>query len=93
MSKTLKFVVTDILIGEQITIEYVDKEFKMSGIVINETRNTLQIKENKTGKIKTFPKNRINLIRKYKGSNIRIAGKQLKGRPEERIKLEPKKMW
>lgn len=55
------------------------------GIIMNETRNTIELKEN--GEIKTLPKKEITLsIVLPEGEEVKVEGRKLLARPEERIK-------
>ncbi|MFV2014060.1 MAG: ribonuclease P protein subunit [Candidatus Heimdallarchaeota archaeon] len=94
MNSKLELVVTEILIGEYITIYFIDnEEMKFSGTVINETKNTIHLKDKNNGKIRIIPKERIQIEKYYKNRKLKIKGSLFKGRSEERIKQEPKKLW
>jgi len=93
MNQRLELVVTERLIGEEITAFFIDNEqISFSGTVFNETKNTIHLHD-KQGKKKILPKERIQIIKYYKHRKLQIKGSLFKGRPEERIKQEPKKMW
>jgi RNase P/RNase MRP subunit p29 len=95
MKKKLKLelVVTEILIGEEITAIFTDNEsITFSGTVINETKNTIHLKLT-NGSIKVLPKERIYIEKYYKSQKLRIKGSLFKGLPETRIKQEPRKFW
>jgi len=92
MNERLDLVITDILIGQKIIIH--QKNNKITGMVINETRNTLILETDPDKKIKIYPKNNNNKIERiYKKKKLLIDGSLLKGRPEERLKNEPRKKW
>lgn len=94
MTSHLDLVVTEILIGQVITIHLLAEKRSVTGLVLNETRNTLVLRDQKDNKEKTFPKTGNILVERfYKGKTIQIAGLLLKGRPEERLKAEPHKKW
>jgi len=94
MNSKLELVVTEILIGQDITIYFIDnEEMKISGKVINETKNTIHLKDKNNERIRIIPKERIQIERYYKNQKLIIKGSLFKGRPEERIKQEPKKLW
>ena len=94
MASHLDLVVTEILIGQTITIQLLAEKRSVTGLVVNETRNTLVLMDQKDNKEKIFPKTENILVeRVYKGKTIQIAGLLLKGRPEERLKAEPHKKW
>ena len=89
----LENVVTDILIGEEIKVVFVDNEaIRFSGTVINETKNTIHLRDG-SQKTRILPKERIIIEKDYKGKKLRIKGSLFKGLPEARIKQEPRKMW
>jgi len=59
--------------------------YKCAGILVDETRNTVKIKTD--AGIKTFPKDSISIEATLPGGEVvRIDGKLLVSRPEERIK-------
>jgi RNase P/RNase MRP subunit p29 len=94
MSNRLDLVITELLIGQTITILLLKENLSVTGSVLNETRNTLIVKDQKDNKIKKFPKSDNMLLeRMYKNNLIQIKGSLLKGRPEERLKAEPHKKW
>jgi ribonuclease P protein subunit POP4 len=79
-----------ILRGELIglTIWVIDSEnasnIGIKGTIINETKHMLMIKTK--GEVKKIIKKQNTLIFKIAKENIKINGKKLVGRPEERIK-------
>lgn len=94
MSNHLDLVVTELLIGQIITIRLVKEQRSITGLVLNETRNTLILLDQLDNNRKIIPKTGNALIERfYKGKIIQISGLLLKGRPEERIKAEPHKKW
>jgi len=94
MASHFDLVVTEILIGQVITVQLLAENHSVTGLVLNETRNTLVLKDQLDGKVKMFPKTGNILVeRSYKGKKIQITGLLLKGRPEERLKSEPHKKW
>lgn len=55
------------------------------GVIMDETRNTLTIKEGKS--LKVIPKNEVTLsISTPKGEDVKVKGRKLEARPENRIK-------
>lgn len=94
MSSHLDLVVTEILIGQIITVHLLAEKRSVRGLVLNETRNTLVLRDQTDNKEKIFPKTGNILVERfYKGKTIQITGLLLKGRPEERLKAEPHKKW
>ena len=94
MSDHLELVLTELLIGQTITIHQLKEQRSVTGLVVNETRNTLIIKDQQDNKEKIYPKTKNILVERfYKGKIIQINGSLLKGRPEERLKAEPHKKW
>ncbi len=94
MPKHLDLVVTELLIGQTITVRFLKEQLSLTGLVLNETRNTLVLLDQRDHNKKIIPKTGNILIERfYKGKIIQIAGLLLKGRPEERIKAEPHKKW
>ena len=76
------------LIGK--SIEIIDSKNKanigLKGIIIDETRNTLQIKT-KEGKKKMLIKEDITFVMKINNEEFMIKGDEIRVAPEERIKL------
>ena len=74
------------LIG--LKMEVIDSKNKnligLKGIIIDETRNTLTIKDN--DKIKTLLKEQVTLKIYAEDHEIKINGELLVGRPEDRLK-------
>jgi ribonuclease P protein subunit POP4 len=64
---------------------------KLSGIIVNETKNTFVIYRNRKEKI--LSKNESNLIFNLDGNLVEINGKTLIGRPEDRVKKKSKRNW
>ena len=94
MSEHLALVGTELLIGQTITIHMLKQQFSVTGLVVNETRNTLVLLDQRDAKRKILPKNdNIIVERTYRGKIVQITGSLLKGRPEERLKAEPHKKW
>ena len=58
----------------------------LKGKVVKETKNTLII-EDKKGREKILPKKEVQLEFFVGGKKIKVEGKELIGKPEERIKL------
>ena len=87
----LRQVVRGELVGKTIKITY-SKNKSLTGIkgkVIDETQHTLVL-EDKEKKRKRVLKNSITFETKHRGEKITITGKQVIGRPEERVKLKVK---
>lgn len=94
MNKNYDKVVTELLIGQTITVQFLKEHLSITGLVLNETRNTLVLQDQRDTKRKIIPKtSNIVVERFYRGKKIQIAGLLLKGRPEERLKAEPHKKW
>ena len=76
MTDYLDLVVTELLIGQTITIHLQKEQLSVTGLVLNETRNTLVLKDQKDNKRKTFAKS-ANIIveRTYKGKRLQIDGR------------------
>lgn len=65
---------------------------KISGVVVDETRNTFVILQGR--KRKTVVKNQVFLCFTLPdGSVVQIDGKVLVGRPEERLKRRIRRFW
>lgn len=89
----LELVITEILIGEEITATYKDNpRITFSGTVINETKHTIHL-EISDRVLKILPKDRIIIEKYYKKQKLKINGSLYKGLPEARIKQEPRKFW
>ena len=69
-------------IGKQVSVEYKD----IAGTIIDETKNSFTIQTLK-GK-KTILKTNNSFLIKIHEDKIKIEGKQIKQRPEDRIKLK-----
>ena len=94
MPERYDLVSTELLIGQTITIHLLKEQRSVTGLVVNETRNTLILRNERDNKQKMYPKtDNILVERFYKGKTIQIAGSLLQGRPEERLKAEPRKNW
>lgn len=63
----------------------------IKGVVVDETKNTLIIKQDKANKVV----NKENTILKFelKGKSIKVNGSKLIGRPEDRVKEKRKRKW
>tara|TARA_Y100000310_G_C20344890_1_gene651549 strand:- start:305 stop:574 length:270 start_codon:yes stop_codon:yes gene_type:complete len=87
----LKQVIRGELIGKIITITHSNNKtlVNVKGRVIDETQHTL-ILEDKENKRKRILKNSITFKITHKGEKVIIKGKQIIGRPEERVKLKVK---
>ncbi|MBI2672492.1 ribonuclease P protein subunit [Candidatus Woesearchaeota archaeon] len=57
----------------------------MKGVIVDETKNTLVIKNEKE-EMKTILKDQVVLKIHYKGNEIKVNGDLLLGRPEDRLK-------
>ena len=64
----------------------------ISGRVVNETRNTLTIKQNNKMKVIAKDTSIFNFIL-TDGTIVEIEGKVIKGRPESRLKKRPRRLW
>lgn len=55
------------------------------GVIMNETRNTLTLKEG--GRLKIIPKKEVTLsIALPEGEDVKVEGRKLVARPEDRVK-------
>ena len=74
------------LIGLEIEIRNAKNKAlnKIKGKIIDETKNTIKVQTKNTKKI--LLKNQITIKTKWKNKIIKINGKFLMGRPEERLK-------
>jgi len=63
---------------------------KLRGTVIDESRNTLIIKNKKNQRIA-----KKNAVFKFKldGESVKVEGKTLIGRPEDRVKKQTRRKW
>ncbi|MHA1144714.1 MAG: ribonuclease P component 1 family protein [Candidatus Helarchaeota archaeon] len=89
MTQKEKKILMQELIGAEIRIEdATDPHLKnLAGIIINETKNMLIISEKETRKNKKIPKRTgIFQIKLKNGMKIRVNGKRLINRPEDRLK-------
>ena len=77
------------LIGRDCEIIYQTIKFK--GVIINETKNTLQIKTENGKKI--IPKEESQILITINNQKYKIDGKYIKGRHEDRIKHRMKRKW
>ena len=64
---------------------------RIKGIIINETRNTLTL--NQKGVDKIIAKGDASFIFNLGGTLVEVEGKNLIGRPEDRVKKKPKRDW
>jgi RNase P/RNase MRP subunit p29 len=79
-------VLTDMLIGDNVKIVHSSDRSLVSlmGIVIDETRNTLKIKE-QNGRELTIPKKEISLEIERNHNKIMVSGLEIQGTVTERI--------
>jgi ribonuclease P protein subunit POP4 len=64
----------------------------ISGKVIDETRNTLVIRQNNSDKV--VPKETtIFQFTLSNGSVVEVEGNAIMGRPEDRVKKKPRRQW
>ncbi len=64
----------------------------ITGIVINETRNTLTIRHNDTDK--TIPKETSTFqFTLSNGTIVEVEGSAIMGRPEDRVKKKTRRQW
>ena len=64
----------------------------ISGKVIDETRNTLVIRQNNSDKV--VPKETtIFQLTLSNGSVVEVDGNAIVGRPEDRVKKKPRRQW
>jgi ribonuclease P protein subunit POP4 len=64
---------------------------KIKGIIKDETRNTLTL--NQKGVDKVIAKGEASFIFNLGGTLVEVEGKNLIGRPEDRVKKKPKRDW
>ena len=64
---------------------------KIKGSIVAETRNTLTLSRGK--KEKTVAKGESLFIFNLGGTLVKVEGKTLIGRPEDRVKKKPKRDW
>ena len=64
---------------------------RIKGIIIDETRNTLTL--NQKGVDKIIAKGDASFIFNLGGTLVEVEGKNLIGRPEDRVKKKPKRDW
>jgi ribonuclease P protein subunit POP4 len=81
----------DELIGLEVrVVESTNKNVVgFSGRIVDETRNTLKI-ETKSGAEKTLVKEQCIFLIKYGGKWVKVDGRELVSRPEDRIKKKLK---
>jgi RNase P/RNase MRP subunit p29 len=77
------------LIGMKTKITWDEKTF--TGLIINETKNTIQIKTDLG--VKVIPKAHAKFTINHNNQTIQLDGNQLKGRHEDRIKHRMKRKW
>lgn len=79
------------LIGLQArTVESRDPALKgLKGVIVDETRNTLSLKVD--GKVKMIPKQIVTLCVICAGQEHKVEGREVLGRPEERLQRRLKK--
>ena len=87
----LRQIIRGELVGKRITITHSKNKtlIGVKGKVIDETQQTLVL-EDKEKKRKQVLKNGITFETNHRGERITIKGKQIVGRPEERVKLKVK---
>lgn len=78
------------IVGCSCRIIYLDKPF--SGKIVLESRNMVILKDH-NGKIKNFPKAQSRLILESQNKKIDLLGKEIMGRPEERIVKRVRRRW
>jgi len=64
---------------------------RIKGIIKDETRNTLTL--NQKGVDKVIAKGEASFIFNLGGTLVEVEGKNLIGRPEDRVKKKPKRDW
>ena len=64
---------------------------RIKGIITDETRNTLTL--NQKGVDKIIAKGEASFIFNLGGALVEVEGKNLIGRPEDRVKKKPKRDW
>jgi ribonuclease P protein subunit POP4 len=63
----------------------------IKGTIVDETRNTLTL--NQKGVDKIIAKGEASFIFNLGGTLVEVEGKNLIGRPEDRVKKKPKRDW
>jgi ribonuclease P protein subunit POP4 len=64
---------------------------RIKGIITDETRNTLTL--NQKGVDKIIAKGEASFIFNLGGTLVEVEGRDLIGRPEDRVKKKPKRDW
>ena len=64
---------------------------RIKGTIVDETRNTLTL--NQKGVDKIIAKGEASFIFNLGGTLVEVEGKNLIGRPEDRVKKKPKRDW
>jgi ribonuclease P protein subunit POP4 len=64
---------------------------RIKGIITDETRNTLTL--NQKGVNKIIAKGEASFIFNLGGTLVEVEGRDLIGRPEDRVKKKPKRDW
>jgi ribonuclease P protein subunit POP4 len=67
------------------------RQKRIKGIIKDETRNTLTL--NQKGVDKVIAKGEASFIFNLGGTLVEVEGKNLIGRPEDRVKKKPKRDW
>jgi len=66
----------------------------IEGIVVDETLNTLKIKDKKDGRIKVIPKKNTKFIFETEAKElVEVDGNVIHARPEDRLKKIPRRRW
>jgi ribonuclease P protein subunit POP4 len=86
MSKMIKDILKRELIGQKITVAESKNKglIGISGKVVDETKNMLAVDDGK--KVRNLQKNDIIIETTFEGNKIRLDGKHITKKPEDRIK-------
>ena len=94
MIPILPSIVQDEFIGLELTVvkSLNSNAIGITGKVVNETRNTFTILQNGEQKVVIKDTSVFRLIM-TDGTFVEIDGKSIMGRPEDRIKKRPRRLW
>ncbi|OYT31046.1 hypothetical protein B6U93_04235 [Candidatus Woesearchaeota archaeon ex4484_78] len=73
-------------IGERVIIEHKRTGKKTHAVILDETKNTYLVRDEKNKRIKRIIKSECYII--FTNHNLRVDGEKLTKRPEDRIKMK-----